>query len=366
MNDSARMYSNMTTFAKTHSLYNMSNNLFGKTKKELEDICFEESIPRFVADQIRDWMYKKRVTDFHKMSNLSLKLRETFSQKYTVLPSVPVHSSVSADGTVKYLFPVSEDQFVEAVFIPDGERATVCISTQAGCGLGCSFCQTGRMGSGINLTPGEIVSQVLFLPEFEKLTNVVIMGMGEPLMNWDNLKTAIEILTSEKYVGMSKKRITLSTVGIIPQLKDFLQSFPCELAISLHTPFHDERKQIMPVENKYPIEEVIYLIRPYTVGSSRTVSFEYIVFQDFNHSQKHVDELAGMLNGIPCKINLMSFHQIEGADMKSPDRATMEVFQNALKEKGFTVTIRKSRGLDIEAACGMLSWRKGNDQGFGA
>lgn len=344
----------------------MSVNIFGKTTKSLEEICFEESIPRFVADQISNWIYKKRVTDFHQMSNLSLQLRETLSTKYTISPSIPSESSVSADGTIKYLFPVSDNQFVETVMIPDKERATVCISTQAGCALGCKFCQTGKMGSGTNLTPDEIVSQVLFLPEFEKLTNVVIMGMGEPLMNWENLRIALEILTSEKYIGMSKKRITLSTVGIIPQLKVFLQSYPCELAISLHTPFHDERKQIMPVENKYPIEEVIYLIRPYTVGSSRTISFEYIVFQDFNHSQKHVDELAGMLNGIPCKINLMSFHQIEGTDMKSPDRATMEVFQNALKEKGFTVTIRKSRGIDIEAACGMLSWKKGNAQSFGA
>jgi 23S rRNA (adenine2503-C2)-methyltransferase len=213
------------------------------------------------------------------------------------------------------------------------------------------------MGQGINLTVGEILSQVLFLPEYEQLTNVVIMGMGEPLMNWNNLRIFLEILTSEKYIGMSKRRITLSTVGILPALKEFLQSFPCELAISMHSPFSDERKSMMPVENKYPLAEVLYQIRPYTVGSSRTVSFEYIVLKDINHSRKHAEEIAVLLNGIPCKLNLISYHNTEGLGFESPGREQMEEFQNLLKDKGFTVTIRKSRGQDIEAACGMLSWK---------
>ncbi len=335
-------------------------NLFGLSVKQLEEVCFAEGFPKYAAGQLAEWMYKKRVTDFSLMSNISVKNRELMTHKYCISTSQPSNSSVSEDGTIKYLFPVSHSHFVEAVFIPDGERATVCISTQAGCLLNCEFCGTGKMGLGINLTTGEIISQVLFLPEFEKITNIVIMGMGEPLLNWDNVKTAIEILTAEKLVGMSKRRITLSTVGIIPQLKDFLQLFPCELAISMHTPFHDERKQIMPVENKYPIEEVLYLIRPYTVGSSRTVSFEYIVFKDFNHSEKHVEELTRILDGIPCKINLMAYHSVDGFHMQSPDRNEMEKFQNALKQKGFTVTIRKSRGQDIDAACGMLALKTKN------
>jgi 23S rRNA (adenine2503-C2)-methyltransferase len=335
-------------------------NIFGLTKEQLQEICFEESLPQYTAAQISDWMYCKRVCDFELMSNLSIKYRDLLKEKYIIQPSLPVSSSVSSDGTIKYLFPVSGEQFVEAVYIPDGERATVCISTQAGCALGCHFCQTGKAGNALNLTAGEILSQVLYLPEYESLTNVVIMGMGEPLLNWGNVKIALELLTSEQYIDMSWKRITLSTVGIIPALKDFMQNFPCELAISMHTPFHEERKTIMPVENKYPIREVLFQIRPYTVGSSRIISFEYIVFQDFNHSQSHVDELANILEGIPCKINLMSYHPVDDFEMKSPSREAMENFQNALKKKGFTVTIRKSRGLDIEAACGMLSWKKRN------
>ncbi len=330
-------------------------NIFGFTSNQLLEVCYDELLPAFTANQLIDWIYKKKVTDFNSMSNISLKSREMLDSKYCVSPSMPQQLKESADGTKKYLFPMEGGNFVEAVCIPDGERMTVCISTQFGCVLGCSFCQTGTMGHGNNLSVGEILSQVLFLPEYGKLTNVVLMGMGEPLMNWENVRTFLEILTSEKYVGMSKKRITLSTVGIIPALKEFLQSFPCELAISMHSPFSDERKRMMPVENKYPIAEVIYQIRPYVVGSSRTISFEYIVLKDINHSPKHADEIALLLNGIPCKLNLISYHKTENHVFESPERGQMEEFQNLLKEKGFTVTIRKSRGRDIEAACGMLA-----------
>jgi len=336
---------------------NKKINIFGFTKVQLEEICYTEQLTRYTAGQLIDWMYRKRITDFNEMSNLSLKVRESLDLKYCVEPSLPKEFAISKDGTKKYLFPVSGGNFVEAVYIPDRNRSTVCISTQFGCVLGCAFCQTGTMGRGINLSAGEILSQVLFLPEYEQLTNVVIMGMGEPLMNWGNVKIFLELLSTEKYVGMSKRRITLSTVGIIPELKEFLQSFPCELAISMHSPFPEERSKLMPVQNKYPLIEVLYLIRPYTVGSSRTVSFEYIVLKDLNHSQKHADEIATILNGIPCKINLLNYHKTEGREFESPDRQQMEEFQDMLKEKGFTVTIRKSRGQDIEAACGMLSWK---------
>jgi 23S rRNA (adenine2503-C2)-methyltransferase len=336
----------------------VKTDIFGYTVDQLKEICFQESFPAYAADQIADWMYKKRITDFQLMSNLSKAHRDILSNQYCVSPALPVHSSVSSDGTIKYLFSLHDDHHVEAVYIPDGERATVCISVQAGCALGCVFCQTAQMKTGRNLQVGEILSQVLFLPEFEKLTNIVIMGMGEPLMNWENVKIALEILSTEKYVGMSKKRFTLSTVGIIPELKDFLQTFPCELAISMHSPFSEERKQLMPVENKYPLAEVLYLVRRYTSGSSRVVSFEYIVFKGLNHSQKHADEIARILNGIPCKINLISMHSISACELESPERTEMESFQQALKNKGFTVTIRKSRGIDIEAACGMLSCKR--------
>jgi len=335
-------------------------NIFGFSLIQLQNVCFEEGFPKYTATQLADWMYKKRVTNFDEMTNVSKKIRDTLSSQYIVAPSHIVSSMESFDGTKKYLFAVNGQHFVEAVYIPDGERATLCISTQVGCVLGCKFCRTGDLGIGINITSGEILSQVLFIPEYETLTNIVIMGMGEPLLNWENMKIALQILTSPKHVGMSKKRITLSTVGIIPALKEFLQDYPCELAISLHSPFSDERKTLMPIENKYPIEEVLYLMRPYVVGSSRHVSFEYIVFAGINHSARHVDELARLLNGIPAKINLMSYHAAEGDELKSPPRQEIERFQELLKAKGFTVTIRKSRGLDIDAACGMLALKKYN------
>lgn len=333
----------------------MQPNIFGKTIEELQQICDEAGFPRFAARQISDWMYKKHVLTFDAMSNLSLLQRQFLSDSFIIQPLKTIEKRKSTDGTIKYLFQTENGAFAESVFIPDKERNTLCISVQTGCPLGCEFCQTGKSGIGDNLSTGDIVSQVLHLPQVNLLTNVVIMGMGEPLLNWENVKNALLILTSPKYHGMGKHRITLSTVGIIPALKEFLQLYPCELAISLHTPFSDERRKIMPIENKYPIEEVLHLVRRYTSGSSRIVSFEYLVFKDMNHSAEHVEQLSEILSGIPCKINLMSFHAIEGVDLQSPSRNEMEDFQNALKLKGFTVTIRKSRGRDIEAACGMLA-----------
>jgi len=333
-------------------------NIFGQTVPQLQETLINHSLPNYTAGQICDWMYRKCESDFMNMSNISLKDRVILHDSFAIIPSLPESSSVSADGTIKYLFPVSGDNFIETVFIPDKERSTVCISTQSGCTLGCSFCQTGKSGAGPDLSPGEILSQILYLPEYEKLTNIVIMGMGEPLLNWKNVQIAIELITSSKYLGMSKKRITLSTVGIIPALKEFLQVFPCELAISMHSPFHEERKSLMPVENKYPLVEVIQLIRRYTAGSSRVVSFEYLVFKDMNHSDRHVSEIADLLQGIPCKINLLNFHPVDDCELQSPSREIMEEFQNKLKMKGLSVTIRKSRGKDIKAACGMLSRTK--------
>jgi len=337
---------------------NKKTNIFGKTKEEITEICIIEGFQKYTGKQISEWMYKKRVTSFENMTNLSLEQRSILSKKYNINPLAPVETNNSSDGTIKYLFQTTDGFLFETVIIPDEERLTVCISTQTGCVLSCSFCQTGKANKSTDLIAGDIISQILFIPEFEKITNIVIMGMGEPLLNWENVKTAINLLTSEEYIGISKRRITLSTVGIIPNLKDFLQSYPCELAISMHTPFAEQRKQIMPIENKYPIEEVIHLIRRYTSGSNRIVSFEYIVFKDFNHSEEHVEKLSELLAGIPCKINLMSFHPVENFEMYSSEREEIEKFQNALKGKGFIVTIRKSRGEDINAACGMLSAKK--------
>ncbi len=329
-------------------------NIFGFKKNRLEEICLKEGFSRYTADQLCDWMYKKRITDFNLMSNIALESRRILSEKYIISPLFPVSHFISKDKTKKYLFAVSEMNFIETVYIPEKKRATLCISVQTGCVLGCKFCMTGKRKKSKNLRPGEIITQFLFIPEYERITNIVIMGMGEPLLNWTNVKDAIELLTSKQYVGMSKKRITLSTIGIIPQLQDFLKTFPCELAISLNTPFPAQRKIIMPAENRFPIKKILNIIREHTAGTSRKVTFEYVVFKDFNHTYEHAVKLSEILKNIPCKINLIRYNTIENCELKSPENTEIEHFQKILIKKGLKVTKRKTRGEDIKAACGML------------
>lgn len=333
-------------------------NLFGLKLSELQDIVDSEGFPRFSAKQLTDWIYRKQICDFDLMSNLSLQQRIILKSKYTVSPNQFSQIAESVDGTKKYLFPIENSNSVEAVSIPDNERLTICISSQAGCTLGCKFCQTGKMKFGKNLTSSEILSQLTTLPDFEDITNIVFMGMGEPLLNFENVKNTVEILTSTWGFGMSKTRITLSTVGIIPELEKFMENPFCELAISLHNPFHEERLKIMPIENKYPISEVINSLKKIDSGELKKISFEYIVFKNYNHSNEHVNQIAKLLNGLPAKINLMNYHKIEGLDYESPSREEMEVFQQKLMQKGITTTIRKSKGIDIAAACGLLSTLK--------
>lgn len=224
--------------------------------------------------------------------------------------------------------------------------------------MGCRFCMTARQGFQANLTAGEIVNQIRSLPEREKLTNIVYMGMGEPLDNYQNVIQSLEVLTAEWGFDMSPRRITVSTIGIINTMTRFLEQSQCHLAVSLHTPFDDERRDLMPVQNNHPIKEVLEVIRQYDMGRQRRVSFEYIVFKGMNDSLRHVNELARLLNGIQCRINLIRFHAIPDAPYHSPDDAGMIAFRDALKKKGIVTTIRASRGQDIEAACGLLSTKK--------
>jgi len=338
-----------------------TRNIFGITISTLEIACIEAGFPVYTAKQIINWIYKNNVNTFSQMSNISKLQRTWLETNYSLFRNIPERSVTSNDGTVKYLFSFPDNTSVETVFIPEKDRNTVCISTQTGCKLGCKFCMTGKSKQCRNLDTGEILSQIVSLPDFKKITNIVIMGMGEPLMNAQYVFDAIQILTSPQCYGIGKHRITLSTVGIISELKQFLQSFPCELAVSLHTPFSEERRQLMPIEHSNPIAEITNLIRHYTKGSSRTVSFEYIVFSNLNHSKHHAEQLVKILNGIPAKINLMRYHPVPGFDYKSPAEADIVAFQHLLKEKGFQVTIRKSRGIDISAACGLLSAMQSKD-----
>lgn len=329
--------------------------LFGKTLEELQVICAELALPKFTAKQITDWLYKKQVSSIEEMSNLSKKARELLNDKYTF--GLTDHTKVqeSTDGTKKYLFPTAHGKFVETAMIPDKDRKTVCVSSQVGCKMGCLFCMTGKQGFQGQLTAGEIVNQIRNIPEWEEVSNIVYMGMGEPFDNLDEVLKSTQILTSDWGFAMSPRRITVSSIGIVPGLVRFLNESECHLAISLHTPFHEERQKLMPVEIAYPLDEVLNEIRNWDFGRQRRVSFEYIVFHGLNDTAAHVREMARILDGIKCRINLIRFHPIPNTPLKGTDETTLLEFKEGLEKKGITTTIRASRGQDIYAACGLLS-----------
>lgn len=332
--------------------------LFGKTLDELKMLVSELGLPSFTAKQIAGWLYKSDVDTIDGMTNISLQNRQLLNEKFD-LGCTP-HSSVqvSADGTKKYLFPASGYNFIEAAYIPEKTRNTLCVSSQVGCKMGCLFCMTGKQGFQGNLTAGEIVNQIRSLPEKDKLTNIVYMGMGEPLDNPEEVMKSLEILTSDWGYAMSPRRITVSTIGIIPAMKDFIQNSDCHLAISVHTPFDEERKKLMPVQNIYPIRDVVNELRKYNWYGQRRVSLEYIMFDGLNDTQAHVRELARLFNGVKYRINLIRFHPIPGTPLKSTPDTKIEEFRDALNQKGIITTIRRSRGQDIYAACGLLSTKE--------
>ncbi len=330
-------------------------NIYGASFQELKDLAAVHGWPSFVARQLADWLYKHHVCDFGMMTNLSKQVRNTLSSHYEIGCMEAVKEQVSADGTKKYLFPAVGKGFVESAYIPDGKRHTLCVSSQLGCRMGCSFCMTARMGFKGQLSAGEILNQVRSLPERELLTNIVYMGMGEPFDNLEEVLKSLEILTADWGFGMSPRRITVSTIGVVPGMERFLESSRCNLAVSLHSPFEEERRDLIPAAKAFPLQHVLETIRNFTIEKQRRISFEYIVFKDLNHSQKHVKALARALSGIRCRINLLSFHPIPGTSLRAPERSDMESFRDALQAKGFIATIRRSRGIDIQAACGLLS-----------
>lgn len=333
-------------------------NLFGLTPAQLKTIVKSLELPSFTANQISDWLYKKHISSIDEMTNLSKKTRQKLEEKYRVelIPSTKAETSV--DGTKKYLFPTQTQKFVETAYIPDKERATLCVSTQIGCRMGCLFCMTGKQGFQGNLTAGEILNQIQSLPEFEKLTNIVYMGMGEPLDNLQAVLDSIEILTSDQGYAWSPKRITVSTIGIIPAMQTFLEQSRVHLAVSLHSPFDDERRELMPIQQTYPISKVVKEIKKWDFSHQRRVSFEYIMFKGVNDTPLHAKEIVRLLNGIKCRINLIRFHPIPETPLEGTPIKEIEVFQNQLKSKGMTVTLRASHGEDIFAACGLLSTKE--------
>ena len=333
----------------------MIEPLLGKSLAELKEVAKSLGMPAFAGGQMAKWLYVKHVMDIDGMTDISKGNRELLKERYTIGCMPPAESQRSVDGTVKYLFPTSSGKFVETVYIPDNDRATLCVSSQVGCKMNCLFCQTGKQGFEGNLTAADILNQIYSLPERDKLTNIVFMGQGEPMDNLDNVLRATEALTAAWGYAWSPKRITVSSVGVKNKLKRFIEESECHVAISLHSPIHEQRAMLMPAEKAMPIADVVEMLRNYDFSHQRRLSFEYIVFGGVNDSPMHAREIIKLLRGLDCRINLIRFHQIPGVDLHGADDSRMEAFRDYLTGHGVFTTIRASRGQDIYAACGLLS-----------
>lgn len=341
--------------------------LIGMTLGQLTKVVLSGGMPGFVGKQLAEWLYKKKVTRFDEMINISVKNRKWLFENYVIGRENPVSRQKSADGTVKYLFNVGSGTDIESVYIPDRDRATLCVSSQAGCKMNCYFCATGRLGFKANLTPAQIMNQILSIPPAPKkgenatgeLTNVVFMGMGEPLDNLDSLLPVIEIMTASWGMGWSPKRITVSTVGKLPQLKDLLDETQVHVAVSVHTADPVERGQLMPAQKAFPVSNVMKLLSGYDFSHQRRLSIEYIMWRGVNDDIEHADLLIKLCRGLDCRVNLIRFHVIPGVELHPSSDDRMLMFRSYLNSKGITATIRTSRGEDIMAACGMLAGKRG-------
>lgn len=329
--------------------------LLGLDKAELTALAVSLGMPAFAGGQIASWIYRKHAGCIDEMTNLSLVNRQKLSEHYTVGLMPHADAQHSKDGTIKYLFPTESGKNVETVYIPDHDRATLCVSCQVGCKMNCLFCQTGKQGFEGSLSVTDILNQLYALPEFENITNMVFMGQGEPMDNLDNVLRATQVLTADYGWAWSPKRITVSSVGIRRKLERFLAESDCHVAISLHSPLPEQRATLMPAERGMSITEVVDLLRNYDFAHQRRLSFEYIMFGGINDSQTHAREIIRLLHGLQCRVNLIRFHQIPHIDLKGTDEKRMEDFRDYLTAHGVFTTIRASRGQDIFAACGLLS-----------
>ena len=334
--------------------------LLGLSLDELKTVVKSLGMPQFTAKQIAGWLYQRHVDSIDEMTNISKVNRERLAEQYVVGAMPPIDCQRSKDGTVKYLFPVADGKFVETVYIPEHDRATLCVSCQVGCKMNCLFCQTGKQGFEGSLSAGEILNQIYALPEREALTNIVFMGQGEPMDNLDNVLRATEILTADYGYAWSPKRITVSSVGIKGKLKRFLDESECHVAISMHSPLPEQRRQLMPAERQMSITEVVALLKQYDFTHQRRCSFEYICFAGLNDTMTHAREIVKLLEGLECRVNLIRFHEIPDVDLPDADEQRMESLRDYLTKHGVFTTIRASRGQDIFAACGLLSTAKKN------
>ena len=330
--------------------------LMGMTLDDLKVVAAELGMPKFTASQMAKWIYQQHVRDIDEMTNISKSNREKLKEHYEIGAMEPIDSQKSKDGTIKYLFPVRDSgKFVETVYIPDNDRATLCVSCQVGCKMNCLFCQTGKQGFEGNLTAADILNQIYALPERETLTNIVFMGQGEAMDNLDNVLRATEILTADYGYAWSPRRITVSSVGVKNKLKRFLDESECHVAISMHSPLPEQRQTLMPAEKQMSIEETVSLLRQYDFSHQRRCSFEYICFGGLNDTPVFAREIIRLLQGLECRVNLIRFHEIPGVDLPGSDEKRMEALRDYLTAHGVFTTIRASRGQDIFAACGLLS-----------
>lgn len=329
--------------------------LLGMTLLELKEVARALGMPAFAGGQMAKWLYQRQVKSIDEMTDISKANRQKLAEAYEIGARAPIDEQRSVDGTVKYLFPTADGKFVETVYIPDHDRATLCVSSQVGCKMNCKFCMTGKQGYTTSLTAAQILNQIYSVPERDTLTNVVFMGMGEPFDNLDEVLRALEILTADYGYKWSPKRITVSTVGLRKGLERFLEESDCHLAISLHSPFPSQRRELMPAEKAFSITEMVEILRRYDFSKQRRLSFEYIVFKGVNDSLIYAKELVKLLRGLDCRMNLIRFHAIPNVDLEGTDMESMIAFRDYLTQHGLFATIRASRGEDIFAACGMLS-----------
>ncbi|HOO56304.1 MAG TPA: 23S rRNA (adenine(2503)-C(2))-methyltransferase RlmN [bacterium] len=337
------------------------NKIKNLLPEELEIAVSQMALPEYRYRQISDWIFTKKIKSFDEMSNVPIKARNLLSDEFQIDTVKIKKIESSSDGTKKFCFELDDGLLVESVLIPSDELLTLCISSQSGCSLGCKFCATGGIGFNRNLTCGEIIDQFIFvsreLPPGVNIKNIVFMGMGEPLLNFKEVKKALILLTSENAIGFSPSKITVSTSGIYSRLEEFGKLKLAELAISLNAADNKKRSSIMPVNNKYPLNALIKKCKEYPLNPREKITFEYVLLSGFNDTPQDTENIKKLLSGIKCKINLIPFNEFEGCGFKSPGRQDILKFQAILRNFGFDVLIRNSRGQDISAACGCLAAR---------
>lgn len=339
--------------------FRVKPNIKDLSFKELTAFLSEREQPTYRAQQIRQWLFQRRATAFAEMTSLSRVLRDQLEENFAISRMRTLRRAEARDGTVKFLFGLADGASIESVLIPEARRLTLCISTQAGCGFGCAFCATAVLGLKRNLTASEIVDQVieanLSLTEDQRVTHVVFMGMGEPLANYSQTLTALEIITDGEWgIGISPRRVTVSTVGLVPQIERLMEQTRVNLAISLHAPTDDLRGELMPVNRKYSLDQLLDCCRKLPIPRRKRITFEYVLLGGVNDSEEQARRLARVLRGIPSKVNVIPFNPHPGSSFLRPPPDRIERFQSVLRDEGVQINIRRPRGDDIQAACGQL------------